>query len=42
MRKMKILIVDFDEDSNLALSEYLKSEDFDVSTASDALQYYLP
>jgi TonB family protein len=35
MRKMKILIVDFDEDSNLALSEYLKSEDFDVSTASD-------
>lgn len=35
MRKLKILIVDFDEDSSLALSEYLKSEDFEVSTATD-------
>ena len=32
---MKILIVDFDEESILALSEYLKSEGFDVSTAGD-------
>ncbi len=32
---MKILIVDFDEDSTLALSEYLKSEGFSVSTAGD-------
>ncbi len=32
---MKILIVDFDEDSALALSEYLKSEGFKVSTAGD-------
>ncbi len=32
---MKILIVDFDEESTLALSEYLKSEGFDVSTAGD-------
>lgn len=35
MRNMKILIVDFDEESTLALSEYLKSEGFDVSTAGD-------
>jgi len=35
MRKLKILIVDFDEESSLALSEYLKSEDFRVSTAGD-------
>lgn len=35
MRNMKILIVDFDEDSSLALSEYLKSEGFKVSTAGD-------
>jgi TonB family protein len=35
MRNMKILIVDFDEDSTLALSEYLKSEGFKVSTAGD-------
>lgn len=35
MRNMQILIVDFDEESTLALSEYLKSEGFDVSTAGD-------
>ncbi|MGB6865037.1 MAG: TonB family protein [Candidatus Aminicenantaceae bacterium] len=35
MRNTKILIVDFDEDSSLALSEYLKSEGFDVKTAGD-------
>lgn len=35
MRKTKILIVDFDEESALALSEYLKSEGFDVGTAGD-------
>jgi TonB family protein len=35
MRNMKILIVDFDEESTLALTEYLKSEGFDVSTAGD-------
>jgi TonB family protein len=35
MKNMKILIVDFDEDSTLALSEYLKSEGFSVSTAGD-------
>ncbi len=35
MRNTKILIVDFDEDSSLALSEYLKSEGFDVKTAED-------
>ncbi|MGD9344435.1 MAG: TonB family protein [Candidatus Aminicenantes bacterium] len=35
MRKTKILIVDFDEESTLALSEYLKSEGFDISTAGD-------
>ncbi len=32
---MKILIVDFDEDSSNALSEYLKSEDFGVIIAGD-------
>jgi TonB family protein len=35
MRNTKILIVDFDEDSSLALSEYLKSEGYDVKTAGD-------
>lgn len=35
MKNIKILIVDFDEDSALALSEYLKSEGFNVSTAGD-------
>ncbi len=35
MRNTKILIVDFDEESTLALSEYLKSEGFDVRTAGD-------
>jgi TonB family protein len=35
MRKLKILIVDFDEESSRALSEYLKSEGFAVSTAGD-------
>ena len=32
---MQILIVDFDDESTLALSEYLKSEGFDISTAGD-------
>jgi TonB family protein len=35
MSNFKILIVDFDEESNLALSEYLKSEGFNISTATD-------
>jgi TonB family protein len=35
MRKLKILVVDFDEESRLALSEYLKSEGFEISTAGD-------
>jgi TonB family protein len=35
MRKLKVLIVDFDEESSLALSEYLKSEGFGVIAAGD-------
>jgi TonB family protein len=35
MRKMKVLIVDFDDDSILALSEYLKAEGFHVIVAGD-------
>jgi DNA-binding response OmpR family regulator len=35
MRKLKILIVDFDEEASRYLSEFLKAEGFDVSEASD-------
>ncbi|MFC2164885.1 TonB family protein [Acidobacteriota bacterium] len=35
MRKLKILIVDFDEEASRYLSEFLKAEGFDVSEAPD-------
>ena len=35
MRKLKILIVDFDEEASRYLSEFLKTEGYDVSEASD-------